>query len=73
MEIRARRLDLFFRAKELFSNRALSENPYGSMLKVSILLVELCSGAICALGDLPLKIDLNRLPRRLCGEQFFCD
>jgi hypothetical protein len=43
------------------------------MLKVSILLVELCSGAICALGDLPLKIDLNRLPRGLCGEQFFCD
>ncbi|RVC77755.1 hypothetical protein EN745_20965 [Mesorhizobium sp. M4A.F.Ca.ET.022.05.2.1] len=57
--------------KELFSRCALSANPQGSMLQVSILLVEPCSGAIRALSDLPLKIDLKSLPRRLYGEQFF--
>jgi len=44
-----------FGAKELFSGRALFENQIRSISQVSILLVESCSGANSALGDLPLS------------------
>ncbi|RUX43842.1 hypothetical protein EOA33_28305 [Mesorhizobium sp. M4A.F.Ca.ET.050.02.1.1] len=59
-----------WRKRIIFTLR-LVYKPTGSMLQVSILLVEPCSGAIRALSDLPLKIDLKSLPRRLYGEQFF--